>query len=161
MREKTKWLCIKDLTIDGGSIAFKTGEVYTSYSDAIEGEIKGVSYSLDNDVEKINEYFSELKKPKEIKTKCVSLNDLGREMHTDAEKKLTEIFNYVLGGYIKEGEYSDLKIRKGRNYGMEEIVEKFFKIELEEAKAFKTALEISRKFEINQDVLEQLKTLEK
>ena len=75
--------------------------------------------------------------------------------------KLKQIFEYASGGYLLTGEFSDQKIRKGHKYAMEEIIEKFFKEESEQAKARLTAKEIADKFEINEEVLEQLKQLAK
>ena len=102
-----------------------------------------------------------MEEPKHIKTKCISLNDLCHEMHTDAEKKLKKIFEYISWGYLNDGEYSDQKIRKGQKYAMEDIVERFFKTESEQAKARLTAKTIADKFEINEAVLEQLKQIAK
>ena len=102
-----------------------------------------------------------MEEPKHIKTKCISLNDLCHEMHTDAEKKLKKIFEYISWGYLNDGEYSDQKIRKGQKYAMEDIVERFLKTESEQAKSRLIAIEISKKFNIDKSVLEHLKTFTK
>lgn len=102
-----------------------------------------------------------MEEPKHIKTKCVSLNDLGHEMHTDAEKKLTEIFEYASGLYLEAGTYSDRKIAKGVQYAMEDLVERFFKKESEQEKSRLIAWEINKKFNIDEAVLEHLKNLTK
>ena len=140
MNKKTKYLCIKDLEMIDGRIAFHEGEIYEAIGNEFCSEINPGIFDHELFNSTINKHFKEQNKEKDL---------------------LTNIFEYVSGGYLNDGEYSDQKIRKGQKYAMEDIVERFFKTESEQAKAKTTALEILKKFEINQEVLEHLNNLTK
>ena len=74
---------------------------------------------------------------------------------------LENIFKYASGGYLENGFYSDQKIRKGQKFAMEELIERFFPKQKKIADARQTACEIAKKHNINELVLEQLKSFAK
>jgi len=138
--EITKYKCIKDFEMVDGVIAFHEGEIYEAKGQNFISEIEETGFNHTLSEEKILEYFERVNPEKEL---------------------LKQIFNYASGGYLQTGEFSDQKIKKGHKYAMEEIIEKFFKEESEQAKARLTATQIADQFEINEAVLEQLKQLAK
>ena len=79
----------------------------------------------------------------------------------ELQNKLDSIFDYVSGGFLTMFEYSDWKVAKGQKLAMDDLLKKFFYIQKAESEAKKTALRIAEQFEINPEVINQLKKLNK